>query len=891
MQTGITKKKKVERKTQERQTEKKRYIKKTAEYVLLTIMVIIVTLLLFVGPFMRGLFFPREFLFANAFIFGLLIIWGLFRIIKGEGLFINSSLDICLTVLFLAYVASFFVAVHKRDAFTEVLKTASYLIIYLVALDISRFYYLPWMKKKPTKNEVVREDARSVPPGANLLLHLALISAFAIAIASIGIIAGHWDFPFSYDSSRIATPIGYANTAAAYLMAAYFLAVGLAPLARKWLRVIYLALSVVILLVVILTFSRGAWLLLPPLSILLVLVSAPGERLRSFLYLLSTGLTAAIMALFADSIIQSSSPTLIWPVVIASSVVVILLGLIVDLYFSQDRKFRIALASVATAFLLLFLIITIAVPLFSPLHLETSVTEPVQIKTLEQVIENVSAGETYKLTLEAKVDYYIQPEAELPEYVWGIKVLSGLPGYEYVELLDYRAGVTKNWQKKEFTFQTNEDTNRLEIHIFNQFPGTSVTVRSVILNSADKEQNLCFAFNRILPQRFYDRIFSYSRDRNVDRRFELFRDAAKVIKDYPILGLGGGGWAAVYKGYQEQHYNSKQIHNHYLQVWVEAGIFGFLAFIGIWLSFTAIFVRNCYKDRVSPEMRKLWTASFIPCAALALHSAIDWNFAYTSVGIFLFVLIGVGISMNCRQWVKHDKSSKRKSGHGGLLIGILAIIIGTFMLIYTISLIVGLYATWRSQELMAQNNLKQATMEMEKGIRFDPLRADNYHNLSILLEGQVLRTQNPAAIQNMLVLAQQAYELEPYNIYYITRYGQLLLNYVNIEEGFSYIDRSYELSPFIESNYLYPAYSRLTLAEFYIESGNPDKAEPYLIEVLELEIIMEEKYGSSEPLTFALGRACHLMGDKSSAVKYYSAVQESDQYYNEAQRFLAEILE
>ncbi|MDZ4133620.1 MAG: hypothetical protein U1E11_10840, partial [Dethiobacteria bacterium] len=83
--------------------ERRQQIRQKLEYLLLTLMTLIVTLVLLVGPFFRGLFFPRELLYAKALIFALLIIWGLFRILIKDGRLFCSPLEICLGVLTAAY--------------------------------------------------------------------------------------------------------------------------------------------------------------------------------------------------------------------------------------------------------------------------------------------------------------------------------------------------------------------------------------------------------------------------------------------------------------------------------------------------------------------------------------------------------------------------------------------------------------------------------------------------------------------------------------------------------------------------------------------------------------------------------------------------------------------
>jgi len=910
-----------------------------AEKWLPLVMFIAVALLLLIGPFQRGLFFPSELLIAKACVFALLMLWGYFRLLKKDSrLFFGTPLDLCLGILLLAYLLSLFFAVHQREALEEVLKVTSYLVIYLVVFDLCRYMVLPGFLKpgsgngkmgsKKTENSAAGNSSstaesggikpassgspagedriKTVPaagknplispeadaPGVSLILHLLLLAAVVVTVASLGVPAGHWDFPGAYADERIASPMGYANTAAAYLMTAFLLALGLAPLAAKWWqRTLYLAPAAIMLFTVVLTFSRGAWVLLPPLCLLLVLLAAPGERLRSLLYLAAASLAAVPAALLADPVYRSDAPAMAWLLVIAAALAAVLLGMAVELYLNLGRKVRLAIGggTVLAAAAALFIIFIL--PALGPVHLERGPDQAAETKTVEQIISDPHPETDYRLTLEVKAEESPAAASEA-DYAWGVKVIGGLPDYKDEELFDHRADATEGWETKEYSFKTGPETERLEVLIYNHYPGTSVSARNVTLSAAGEEHNLTFALHRMLPDRFYDRIFSVSLDRNVDARFEFMGDAVKVIGDYPVTGIGGGGWNAVYRAYQETPYNTTEVHNHFLQVWIEAGIFGFLAFLGIWVSCLAAFIRNCFIDQATPRRWQFWTASFVPVAALGAHSVIDWNFSMAAVGIFLFVLLGANRSLDRINWFARlkikTKDSKQTKGRG-LLIGGAALVLGLFLLVYSLLLLDGLHATWRSQEAAQRGNLEAAQQEARRAISRDPYRADNYYNLSLLKEEQARQAGVQENMEKVIELARQAYEREPYNPRYVMHYGSLLLHNVGVEEGLAHIDRLMELRPFSESSYIQAASSRLQLASFYLNEGADAQARRYLRDVQEIEEKMTEKLGHSEPLAFAMGRTHEMLGNRARAVEYLESIEEDEDMYEEAQELLQEL--
>lgn len=846
-------------------------------------------LLLAVGPYERGLLFTSELLRAQVLLFSMLIIWGLFRFLRKDNRLIETPLDICLLILFIAYAASFFVAVDKRAALEEVMKIAAYLVVYLVVIDLCRYWFFVG-KSGPLGEESANKD-RPVPPGLNMILHLLVVVATVITLASILAPVIDWAYLGTYTDDRIGSPMGYANTAAAYMMTSYLLTLALAPLAARRLRVYYMAPAVLMLAGIILTFSRGAWLLQPPLALLLILVAAPGEKLRTFLYLLVTAAVGVPAAFVIESFYRSQAPEKVVLTIVITVALAMLLGFLSELYLRQNRRIRLVLVTAGAVCVLIFLIVAVVIPVFSPLSLGLEAGEPERRHSMKQVIGEIHPDEEYELRMEVNAITGPSWGSEEPDFIWGVRVWEGASGSLYRIRLDHKGGATDGWEEKSFSFKTGSDVTQLEVHFYHQAPGTSFRARSVTFVSAEEEQNLQFVLGKIFPEPFYDRLFSSTVDRIVDRRAELFQDAVKIVRDYPLLGTGGGGWAALYYGYQDQEYHSRAVHNHFLEVWIEAGIFGFLAFAGIWISFLVAFILNCLRRKVSPMVRQFWTALLLPVVALGLHSTIDWNFSLPAMGIFLFVLLGAGRSLDQVQWFNSKR--KKETAKTGIqwLTGLAAMVIGILLLAYTIVLISGSRATVLSQELLERNIIKQATIEMEKAIVLDSFRAVNYHNLNVILEEQLQRTNNPDLIPDILFLAQRAYELEPYNPTYFLRYGELLIRYVNIEEGLSYIDRIIEVRPYFADSYREYALPRIGLAEFFINNDLPAEADKFLDEVFDIELLMQERIGRTEELYFFLGKAYFLREEYSKAFNYFMGVDENDRLYEQAQAHMEMIKE
>lgn len=77
----------------------------------------------------------------------------------------------------------------------------------------------------------------------------------------------------------------------------------------------------------------------------------------------------------------------------------------------------------------------------------------------------------------------------------------------------------------------------------------------------------------LLPETLQKRVESINlQQTSVLERGTFYRDAMKVVRDYPLFGAGGGAWAALYEKYQNNPYTSRQAHNYFLQSLAEVGI-------------------------------------------------------------------------------------------------------------------------------------------------------------------------------------------------------------------------------------------------------------------------------------------------------------------------------
>ncbi len=105
-------------------------------------------------------------------------------------------------------------------------------------------------------------------------------------------------------------------------------------------------------------------------------------------------------------------------------------------------------------------------------------------------------------------------------------------------------------------------------------------------------------------------------------RFIYWQDAWSVFMSNP-LGIGAGTWDNLQYSVQSAEYAVRYIHNGYLQILLEAGIVGFIAFCAIMLYTIVQYIRKGIKDG--------FEELFMCAIMLAAHIFVDVDMSFASV--------------------------------------------------------------------------------------------------------------------------------------------------------------------------------------------------------------------------------------------------------------------
>ena len=120
-------------------------------------------------------------------------------------------------------------------------------------------------------------------------------------------------------------------------------------------------------------------------------------------------------------------------------------------------------------------------------------------------------------------------------------------------------------------------------------------------------------------------------------RLDYWRGAVAIAHDHTWLGTGPGTFGSIYPKYKlAQSEDAQLVHNNYLQMWSDSGVFAFMIFAALW----AAAIKDAFR---LTSQRRGDAAAIAVCAALtgaAVHGLVDFDLYVPGIAIPAFLLLG-----------------------------------------------------------------------------------------------------------------------------------------------------------------------------------------------------------------------------------------------------------
>ncbi|WP_289356580.1 O-antigen ligase family protein [Paenibacillus sp. S-12] len=143
----------------------------------------------------------------------------------------------------------------------------------------------------------------------------------------------------------------------------------------------------------------------------------------------------------------------------------------------------------------------------------------------------------------------------------------------------------------------------------------------------------------MLPENIATRLETMNfQQHSVLERITFYKDSLKLVADYPLIGAGGGAWAALYSKYENNPYDIQQAHSFYMQYLVETGIIGMLILLVFLIYIYWNYIRSYIN--ANDQERDSYFLYFILSTSILIHSAMDFNMSYVYIGILVFISLG-----------------------------------------------------------------------------------------------------------------------------------------------------------------------------------------------------------------------------------------------------------
>lgn len=332
------------------------------------------------------------------------------------------------------------------------------------------------------------------------------------------------------------------------------------------------------------------------------------------------------------------------------------------------------------------------------------------------------------------------------------------------------------------------------------------------------------ALYALAPETLLQRISSINlAEHSVVERGYFAKDAFSMIKGSPIFGYGGGGWAANYTQYQSYYYLSSEVHNYYLQTWLEGG---FLALVGL-LVLVLSFIYLIYKGIKSSQQNNSYQHWIVVVMflALALHSALDFNLTYGALSN-LFWMFATVLSLIVTPYVPKASFLNLNSLRIGLFViaSSALLVSGVFRL--------SIHSFDQAGQFFKLGNYLRGIESAESAIRLNPFKGEYHIGLAQIYFDNAANGSRPEMLTKAEFHALEAVERNSAMPSYRALLSTIYLMGGNIEQGVREMELASNLSPWSQDLYESLVEVYFSVGQYYYNQGQKDLAKEYLEKTL-----------------------------------------------------------
>lgn len=479
-----------------------------------------------------------------------------------------------------------------------------------------------------------------------------------------------------FQSSRLNGIFGNANIESSIYAIGIFCAVALVCGAeRKWQRILFTVTLSFSAFAFLLVFSMGAIACFIA-AVAAYLIFAGKGRSAVLLRMLSAAVPTLVCGFIAFALLNSERSALVLALLLANAGVSALLELTVSARLSAvlEQHEKLAFG------------VLIAVALGAAVYIVAAlnVTGPYTFGAFIDRSARLSAGE-----------HTIQIEAD-GEVTLDIFTRNRL------ELLNVtQTGIYDGSAEGTVYFTVPEGS---EITLVRMDAAEGVTVRSALI---DETRALPLRY-KLLPGFAADRIQFIGASTSEEQRATFREDALKLWRLSPIIGNGVGAFETGVTAVQDYPYETKYVHNHYLQLLLEDGVVGLALYVG---ALAAMLLALWKKRKQMQENEYYWLYPAL-CAEFVMNGAqMCWDVSMSMI-VFLcmtYAVYGLIVATCAEPFAEkaaaEENGKKKKARAKGFDTSLLARNIGIgFTVVVVLTLCGNLYAASKADAPVADGD-------------------------------------------------------------------------------------------------------------------------------------------------------------------------------------------
>lgn len=819
-------------------------------------LLIAVLIIVFYPPYLRGLYFEEEQTIAEIITLICFAVFWIYKLLKKDRVFLKTPIDYASFALMLVYLISVFVSVSLRLAIAEWIKYCMYFAVFFMISELANAF----KSKMIVLWTIVFSSSGVSVLGIDGVAGGHITNNLNVLIAKVLRNPGHNIFFDTFTGGRINSTIQYPNALASYLMATFFISIAIMLVSSKlWEKATAAAFGFIILLTSVFTLSRGAFLLLPIIAVLFIFVLPAGSRIKGIVFALSIAIPTAVVSVKFSGYV--SNPTgngkNIWILVligaVTSSILVLLLSSVIK--WLERINWKVYTGIVIILLFLGVIGTAIALNISIPLELSHSSNQKDSVISVRKSA-TLKPGAEYKLIFDVNSSMTVdKPNSYTVDISYRNE--KDILQERDSKIASLVGKASNGLEKKEIIFKVPSESKIVNIDFTNTFQGTKAIFNNAEIADATtgKTVKKVILKYKYIPDYISSRFEGITATRSGAERSVFYKDGLEIFKDHWFLGAGGGAWALLYFAHQSYLYWTTQAHNYFMQVAIECGVIGFLIFIFLMLSILVMFLSE-YRNKWHGlnEERILQGALFTSIVALAMHSAIDFDFSLSAVFLLFWELTALfnsrykNSSLNETKELKLpfiERLLKKIDQYRAVrsfkihpvfgLVAALAIVV--FPIVFNVS---KGYAA-KAEDAISVHDNYTAIHYMAKAVEADPFNPVYRLNYAkYLTSGENPSTENMKEADKQAAKADSLAKYD-FNFYIGTQRTDILPRITdyyfstgNIDKGLSVVDRLISLRPFVPEKWQERVGAYYEVAMFYFGRNETEKALSYTDKTLAL---------------------------------------------------------